>query len=113
MRNRILDAKTLGEVVSHAPDLELVERELAQEVVRGMRALAESHEPEGGSQAYWECLVGEFATGMMGARLSANRLGELVRELGLSTRRTRDGVMFFWNEAQVDILTRALGVEHE
>ena len=113
MNSRILDQKTLGAVVAAAPKVtgrpEIMARQVLQMMKNEMGEFQDVTEKfiKNGEE-YWTCLVGD-----LGGRMedpTGHLTGAILGEMGLQKIRMGDGYHVYWNRAQVDILTDALGV---
>jgi hypothetical protein len=116
MYSSILDDKTLAEVIGVAPVWQEDEEKLAQVVLmhlaQQMTAEPEQREAEAigaGPEQRFELPV-KILAGLIEGEPSPHRIGRAVHELGIKTRRTRDGFLVVWNARQVKILRAYLGV---
>lgn len=114
MYSRVLDDVTLAQVIAAAPEMpdevEVLARKMVETLRRQADLLPESRAvrvvaAEGSRWRYEMTLkdVGE----LLG--VTANQAGRAAREMGLKARRTREGYVLIWNDAQTNLLARYLG----
>lgn len=98
MYSRVLDSRTYADVVAWAPKLRSDPEVVASQVLRFLlRALRYGHavirEEYLDGKTNWSAIIGHIAAEL--------------------PDRTRDGYRVYWNEQQLDILSRALGVSED
>lgn len=116
MYSRVLDDRTLAEVISAAPTWQEDEEALAREVL--LHLAREMFEADGfraceivgtGAEMRFE-LEMKLLAGFIDSQPTPHRVGRAVSALGLKTRRTANGYLVVWNAKQVKILRSFLGV---
>jgi hypothetical protein len=103
--NELLDKQTLAAVIAASPVLPGV-REEARELLACMRNVMEMDVNEVAS-----VIVQDLASALTvrtGEVISAQAVGRLLREMGLSGQRTRDGYRYYWTSEQFSILDGAI-----
>jgi hypothetical protein len=116
MYSRVLDSRTYADVVAYAPRLRSDPEVTARQVLRFILKASEFGSPivreeylEGVSN--WSAIVGHIANELPDR--TPHEIGRACADLGLASIRTRDGYRVFWNQQQLDILRRALGVSDD
>ena len=103
MFSRLLSQAVLGQVIAAAPspreeviDLGLrVYEQLCATTIRVGDTVAKRY-------------LSDIAKAI-GPDVTPKEVGAVIREMGLSSKREREGYMVIWNEKQMDILAEALG----
>lgn len=116
MYSRVLDSRTYADVVAYAPRLRSDPEVTARQVLRFILRAARS----GHSIIREEYLEGKINYSALVGQISAelpdrtpHEIGRACADLGLAAIRTRDGYRVYWNEQQLYILSRALGVSED
>jgi hypothetical protein len=110
MNGSLLDKKTLAAIIMASPDLPGI-REEAVELLAVLKRRSVT------PAAYYSALVLELTNDVnshintvaeISDAISAKRIGALLRQMGLTSRITRDGYRYAWTTEQRDILNEAL-----
>lgn len=103
MNSKLLDSKTLAAVIAASPTIEEDQLTIARKLVERLKELSTPYNKlPGGYMEHLGKIAPIFQT-------SSQQVGRIVRELGLTTMRTRDGYAVVWNGEQIQILDAALG----
>jgi hypothetical protein len=101
----ILDKATLAAVIAASPDIP-GDKENAGYILEILQGMTE----EGAkySSALVQDIADTFNRPVDVEKISASRVGSLMRRVGLSGQKTRDGYRYYWTKEQLDILAEAL-----
>lgn len=108
--NELLDKKTLAAVIAASPDLP-TGQDTARLVVMAMAEYVDKSEYPWINSILVEDLKNMVEPGHLCQELTASAVGSILRRLGLTGQRTRDGYRYYWTIEQLSILTHALKVE--
>lgn len=102
--NELLDKKTLAAVIAASPVLPGI-REEARELLTVLQERSQQGWP------WFAAIVQDLANDLSantGSVVSANAVGSMLRQMGLSGFRTRSGYRYAWTSEQILILDAAL-----
>lgn len=113
MYSKLLDDRTLGEVIAAAP----VERDdVERAALRALKVLIQetgfpvgSRLVQDGPVYFYEMSIRTLAIQLDGV-YSPKLVGQAVHELGLKSMRKRDGFYLAWTKRQIEILRNYLAV---
>lgn len=111
MTTGVLDRETFAKVLAAEPRLPFAPEILSRQVMQVLQGEIDSplyaQVMKNSQGDAWSMHVKDLAS-LLGDEVSAAQAGRMVRQLGLRSIRTRDGYHFFWNLAQMEILSEAV-----